>query len=60
MDKSLKDFLKNGGKIIQCTTRKPRKEEITWPASRYSIYNIGAQGVSFGRGGVSMSRDQIK
>ena len=28
--------------------KKPRKEEITWTASKYSIFNIGAQAMKLG------------
>ena len=41
------------------TYQKPRKEEKTWPASKYSIYNIGRQGVNFGRGGVYATNDKL-
>lgn len=39
--------------------KKPRKEEKTWPASKYSIFNIGAQGVKFNKGGVTATCDQF-
>ncbi len=39
--------------------RKPRKEEITWTASKYSIFNIGRQGVKFGRGGQHATCDEL-
>ncbi len=39
--------------------KKPRKEEKTWPASKYSIFNIGRQGVNFGRGGVHATNDRL-
>jgi hypothetical protein len=41
------------------TYQKPRKEEKTWPASKYSIYNIGRQGVKFGRGGNHATCDEL-
>ncbi len=28
--------------------KKPRKEEITWTASKYSIFNIGAKAMKIG------------
>ena len=39
--------------------KKPRQEEITWTASKYSIFNIGRQGVNFGRGGVHATNDKL-
>jgi hypothetical protein len=41
------------------TYQKPRKEEKTWPASKYSIYNIGRQGVKFGRCGTHATCDEL-
>ena len=59
MDKAVLDFLSKGGKIIQCKPRAPRRNEKTWTANKYSIYNIGAQGVSMGKQGVKATRDYV-
>ena len=48
------------GKIVKVYSyKKPRKEEKTWPASKYSIFNIGRQGVKFGRGGQHATCDEL-
>ena len=39
--------------------RKPRKSEKTWTASKYSIYNMGAQSMKTGKQGVYASCDKI-
>ncbi len=39
--------------------RKPRKSEKTWTASKYSIYNMGAQSMKTGRRSVYASCDNI-
>jgi hypothetical protein len=39
--------------------RKPRKSEKTWSASKYSIYNMGAQSMKTGKQGVYASCDKI-
>ena len=39
--------------------RKPRKEEITWTASKYSIFNIGAQSMKIGNRGAQATCDKF-
>jgi tRNA(Ile2) C34 agmatinyltransferase TiaS len=39
--------------------RKPRKEEKTWTASKYSIFNIGAQAMKLGRRNVRAECDAL-
>ena len=39
--------------------RKPRKSEKTWSASKYSIYNMGAQAMKTGKRSVYASCDKI-
>jgi hypothetical protein len=39
--------------------RKPRKSEKTWTASKYSIFNMGAQSMKTGKQGVYASCDKI-
>ena len=39
--------------------RKPRKEEITWTASKYSIFNIGAQAMKTGKYSVRATCDNL-
>jgi len=39
--------------------RKPRKEEKTWTASKYSIFNIGAQAMKLGRRSVRAECDAL-
>ena len=41
------------------TYRKPRKEEKTWTASKYSIFNIGAQAMKLGRRNVRAECDAL-
>ncbi len=42
-------YMNDLGIIVKVYTyRKPRKEEKTWPASKYSIFNIGAQAMKLG------------
>ena len=40
--------------------KKPRVEEKTWTASKYSIYNQGRQGMLLGRKGVRATCDNIQ
>ena len=39
--------------------KKPRKEEITWTASKYSIFNIGAQAMKTGKYNVRATCDKL-
>jgi len=39
--------------------KKPRKEEKTWTASKYSIFNIGAQAMKLGRRSVRAECDAL-
>ena len=39
--------------------RKPRKSEKTWTASKYSIFNMGAQSMKTGKQGVYASCDKV-
>ena len=39
--------------------KKPRVEEKTWTASKYSIFNIGAQAMKLGRRNVRAECDAL-
>lgn len=39
--------------------KKPRKEEKTWTASKYSIFNIGAQAMKTGKYNVRATCDEL-
>lgn len=38
---------------------KPRKKERTWSASKYSIFNIGAQAMKIGYRGIKATPDMV-
>ena len=53
-------YTSESGTIVKVYSyKKPRKEEKTWPANKYSIFNIGRQGVKFGRGGQHATCDEL-
>ena len=45
-----KEYINEQGlKVTLIDYKKPRKSEITWTASRYSIANIGRQAMLLGK-----------
>ena len=47
--KATTTYTSESGIIVKVYSyRKPRKSEVTWTASKYSIFNIGAQAMKTG------------
>ena len=47
--KATTTYTSESGIIVKVYSyRKPRKSEVTWTASKYSIFNIGAQAMKIG------------
>ena len=61
MTKKLYSYFDNGVKVTVFPTYAPRPEEKTWKAaSKYSIYQVGAQSSKLGSRRVSASCDKVK
>ena len=53
-------YTSESGTIVKVYSyKKPRKEEITWTASKYSIFNIGAQAMKTGKYNVRATCDKL-
>ena len=53
-------YTSESGTIVKVYSyKKPRKEEKTWPANKYSIFNIGAQAMKTGKYNVRATCDEL-
>lgn len=51
-DKAMKEFLAQGGKIVQGKPQRITNSMRTFPATRGSVFNIGRQSINLGSRGV--------